>query len=282
MRILSRDELRSLMDTRDDPSVSIYMPAHPINESEQDPILLKNLFRQAEEQLGAYGMRATDAHSLLEPAARLLPDMGFWQHQGNGLAVFISPGFFRYYRTPYSFYSLVIVSQRFHLKPLIPLFSDDGMFYILAISQGQVRLLQCTRYFVRDVTPEHIPASKEVALQFDEPLKQFQYHTTGPGGMTVSHGQGVSKDEDKVNILRYFQQVNEGLQEILHDEHARQIWGTFDTQTRKVKLFEREQFGLEDLLDLAAMYTLNGGGRVFAVTTEEIPQNKELAALYRY
>jgi hypothetical protein len=40
-------------------------------------------------------------------------------------------------------------SDRFHLKPLLPLLTGDGRFYILALSQNQVRLLQGTRYSVR-------------------------------------------------------------------------------------------------------------------------------------
>jgi len=43
----------------------------------------------------------------------------------------------------------VVVSDRFHLKPLLPLLTGDGRFYILALSQNQVRLLQGTRYSVR-------------------------------------------------------------------------------------------------------------------------------------
>jgi len=42
----------------------------------------------------------------------------FWQHQNAGLALFISEGFFRFYRAEMKF-ELVVVSDRFHLKPLI-------------------------------------------------------------------------------------------------------------------------------------------------------------------
>jgi hypothetical protein len=158
----------------------------------------------------------------------LLTDSHFWQHQGDGLAVFISPRIFRYYRLPYGFEELVVVTERFHIKPLLPLFSEDGVFYILAISQNRVRLLQCTRYHVRELTPESVPLDLGEALKYDQPEKQHQFHTTGPGGLLISHGHGVSKDYDKVNILRYFQQVDRGLHEVLREEHSPLIVAAVD------------------------------------------------------
>ena len=219
MRILSREELRTLIESPQQPMVSIYMPAHRTGDSEQDPIRLKNLLRDAENQLISNGIHMQDASKLLKPAQQLLSDSYFWQHQGDGLAIFLSPEIFQYYRVPHSFQELVVVAERFHIKPLLPLFSEDGAFYILAVSQNRVRLLQCTRYYVREVTPEAVPESLAEALKYDQPEKQLQSHTTGRGS-AIFHGQGLGKDDDKVNILRYFQQVDHGLHELLREERV--------------------------------------------------------------
>ncbi len=204
------------------------MPSHRTGDIEQDPIRLKNLLREAEAQLVDYGISISYADGLLHPARQLLTDSHFWQHQGAGLAIFISPGMFRYYQLPYSFEELVVVTERFHIKPLLPLFSEDGVFYILAISQNQVRLLQCTRYHVRELTPGSVPLNLGEALKYDQPEKQHQFHTTGPGGLLISHGHGVSKDYDKDNILRYFRQVDRGLHEVLREEHSPLIVAAVD------------------------------------------------------
>jgi hypothetical protein len=140
----------------------------------------------------------------------------------------LSPEIFRYYPLPYSFDELVVAAERFHIKPLLPLFSEDGVFYVLAVSQNQVRLLQCTRYHVREVTPEGVPSNLAEALKYDQPEKQQQFHTAGPSGPTISHGHGVSKDYDEVAILRYFQQVNKGLHEVLNEERAPLIIAAVD------------------------------------------------------
>lgn len=228
MRIISKEELGTLIQDPRNPAASIYMPTHHTGDIEQDPIRLKNLLREAEGQLVGYGLRASDARGILKPAQQLVTDSHFWQYQGDGLAIFLSSEVFRYFQLPYSFQELVVVAERFHIKPLLPLFSGDEVFYVLAVSQNQVRLLQCTRYHVQEVTPEGVPSSLAEALKYDQPEKQHQYHTTGPDGLTISHGHGVSKDYDKVNILRYFQQVNRGLHGVLREEQAPLIIAAVD------------------------------------------------------
>jgi len=54
----------------------------------------------------------------------------------------ISPEVFLYYRLPIEFQELVVVSDQFHLKPLLYLINNDGRFYLLALSQNDVRFLR--------------------------------------------------------------------------------------------------------------------------------------------
>lgn len=228
MKNLSNEELGVLMQTPGDPAVSIYMPTQRKGDIEQNQIRLKNLLRDADNQLLEYGLRTPDARGLLEPAQQLVPDLPFWQYQADGLAIFISPDMFRQYRLPQSFRDLAIVSERFHVKPLVPLFSEDGVFYVLALSQNQAKLLQCTRYNVQEITPAEVPSGIAEALKYEEPEKQHQFRTTGPGGATLFHGHGVAKDYDKDRILRYFHKVERGAQEVLSDEHAPLIIAAVD------------------------------------------------------
>jgi len=64
------------------------------------------------------------------------------------------------------------------------------------------------------------------------------------------------------------------------DEHC---WGTFEPDTRKVKIEQDEKSANgEDLLDLAAMQALMNGAEVFAVGIDEMPQHASVAAVFRY
>jgi hypothetical protein len=227
MDILSRKDLRALSEKKDGLHVSIYMPTHRAGpETQQDPIRLKNLLGQAEERLMDSGLRAPEAKAQLESAYKLIQDGVFWQSQSDGLAIFVSSEIARHYRLPLDFEELVVITERFHVKPLLPLLSGDGRFYVLALSQDEIRLLQGTRYRVGEVDLEGAPTSLAEALRFDDPERRLQFHTaSGPSGGKGSrpamfYGQGAPSQDEKGDILRYFQKLDTGVQELLADEQV--------------------------------------------------------------
>jgi len=224
MKLFSVDELKTLTEKPSGSCVSIYMPTHRMGTTtQQDPIRFKNLMRQAEELLVGCGLRGQDARDLLEQAKKL-DNSEFWQYQSDGLAIFISTNVFRHYCLPLDFEELVVVTDRFHFKPLLPLLTGDGKFYILALSQNEVRLLQGTRYSVSEVDLADVPQSIAEALKYDDPEKQLQFHTGTPqvGGDRAGmfHGQGAGNDEQKDRLLRYFRKVDRGLQELLKNQRS--------------------------------------------------------------
>jgi hypothetical protein len=108
------------------------------SEIEQNPIRYKNLVTDIENQLLDEGMRRPEVQELIgplkgfqQPADSQVID--FWRYQSDGLAVFRSPERFVSYRLPYAFDELAVVGDHFHVKPLIPLLSDNTRFCVLAI-----------------------------------------------------------------------------------------------------------------------------------------------------
>lgn len=226
MDMLERRDLKELIEERD-LCVSIFMPTHRMGpETRQDPIRLKNALTEAEKKLQDLGQRAPEAKAFLEPAYRLLGLQDFWRHQGDGLAIFLSPHMFRRYRLPALFDELVVVTRRFHVKPLLALFAADGLFYIFALSQNGVRLLQASRHSVRAIELEEMPEGLSDALKYDVYEQSLQFHTqtaapAAPGRRAAMfHGQGGGDDDAKDRILRYFRQVDGGLRELLRDGQA--------------------------------------------------------------
>jgi hypothetical protein len=225
MKIFTRDELRTLTASAQAPCVSIYMPTHRVpTENQQDRTRLKNLIRQAQESLQAYGLRPAEAEALLEPVTRLLGAIPFWKDKRDGLALFISPGMFRQYQLPARFDSLVVVAHRFHLKPLLA-FLGGNEFFVLALSQNAVRLFAGSRFGLSAIDDlEGVPKSLADALKYEELIKQQQFRTgIGEGGArgeraAMFHGQ--SADDAKDRILRYFRQIDQGLQDLLREEPA--------------------------------------------------------------
>ena len=221
--VISQQELQSVIEQSQGACVSLFLPTHRAgHEIQQDPIRLKNLVRQAEAQLIEEGTRPAEARELLAPIADLVDDAGFWRHQSDGLAIFRSRDVFRVYRLPLSLQEFMTVSDRFTVKPLLPLLINDARFYVLAISQKAVRLLDCSRDHLQRVDLPQVPQGIEEALP-EGPAPQLQRHTLPMEGKNATrfHGHGVGTDDvDITNLTRYFHRVEDGLQPILKDQRA--------------------------------------------------------------
>jgi Bacterial archaeo-eukaryotic release factor family 3 len=387
MDLLSSVDLETLLETRPGWHVSIFMPMlHRGAETQQNPIRCKTLLRQAEEQLLANGLRPQEVQDLVKPVLQLLPNRTFWQRQSHGLALFLAPQIFRAYSVPLPLEELVVIARRFHSKPLLPLLSGDGHFFVLALSQKEIRLLRGTRYSIDEVELPGVPQGVAEALQYDD-IEKKGHHYPGSqgrpaGGVSPLAGHGVGIDdathEPNDTILRYFQQVDAGLHPLLRNEHAplvlagveyllpifrrantypflleegvtgnpeglrpeelqerawpivqphfqraqegaaaqyRQLagtgratgdinaivtaaydgridtlfvavsvqqWGIFHSESRKVEVHQEAVPGDEDLLDVAATYTLLRRGTVYAVAPEQMPNGTPAAAILRY
>jgi hypothetical protein len=235
MDIMTKEDLRALMQRPRGLCVSIYMPTQRTGrEVQQDPIRLKNLLARAEEHLLAAGLRSPRARELLRPARLLLADGVFWQHQSDGLAVLLSQEGLRCHCLPCAFDELVVVAERFHIKPLLLVLSSDRRFYVLALSQDEVRLLQGTRRGVSEVDLKGVPGGLAGALRWDDPERQLQFHTStcAPAGggkrPAAFHGHGVGADDAKENVLRYFHRVDQALCDLLQDEGAPMVLAGVD------------------------------------------------------
>ncbi len=225
MSVFPEDELELLIKSPEGPCVSIYLPTHKAGaETQQDPIRLKNLLREAEDCLLDSGLRAPEARQFLKPALNLLNDGAFWLRRNEGLAIFLAVDRLYHHRLPVRFEELVVVTERFHVKPLLPLLSGDGGFYVLALSQNDVRLLRGSRYSVSEQEMAGAPKSLAEALSFLETERQYYPQTgkAGEGGKRTGlyHGHGGGTEDSKTRILEYFRQIDKGLGEFLREETA--------------------------------------------------------------
>jgi hypothetical protein len=125
------------------------------------------------------------------------------------------------------------------VKPLVASLFPTTRFFILALSQNAVRLLDCGRYAVHevDLSAFAFPRNLAEALAYDDLQKpELQHHpTTGPGraqeGKTpvgggkqgrrhAFHGHGESGEDHKDQIHRFLDAVDDGLWPVLRAETA--------------------------------------------------------------
>ena len=225
MNMPSLQELKSLAQDTGFPRVSIFMPTQPEGpEVRQEPIRFKNLVRQAHQELLRRGLSPLESDEFLLPTQQLLEDALFWQYQSRGLAVLISKSLAKYFSLPIPCERFAAVNDRFYIKPFLPLFEGDSPFYVAALSQDGVRLFEGTRFTLRPLDLGNVPKNLEDALKYDAYERHLEMHTSSSParqGAPIFHGHGdVGTDDDKTNILRYFQQVDKGISQWLKDKPA--------------------------------------------------------------
>jgi len=223
---MTRENLEELLNAEDEPCVSLYMPTVKGSiETKQNPVKFRKLLAEAQAKLEAAGHKPAEAKKLLDPARPMLEDHKFWQYQIGGLAVFLSPSIKRVYTLPLNFSEFTMVSDRFCVTPLLPLFAEDGRFYVLALNQHSIQLYQCSRYSVAQADLRRVPKNIADLLELNPKEKQLQFHANNEGhagrtGAGTFHGHAEDSNEAKSNILVYFQNVNKGVSAMLKTEGA--------------------------------------------------------------
>lgn len=220
MNTITNVELRQLATVQERPCVSIYLPIDTTRVQElHDHAVLKSLLAQAATRLDLGGYSAEVIDSCLRPARALLEKDGLAPLRAPGLALFLTPKAARMYLTPMVVPEVAMVGPRFYLRPLLPLLEQAGQFWLLALSQQRVRLLEVKRHELREVNVPALPQNIEQALNETSVDRGEQVHAGGKFGTTkeaaVFHGQGGMPDVQKDRLLRYFRAVNSALQPVL-------------------------------------------------------------------
>ncbi|WP_041721190.1 baeRF7 domain-containing protein [Alkaliphilus metalliredigens] len=215
--MFTRDELDKLLSNGKNFNLSIFLTTGSENRDlQKGRIQLKNLLKESEAKLLEAGIKKTELSHFTHNIESLLEDSMFWSHLDKGLAIFATEEDFYFYTLPVEFEPIAVVKDHFYIKPLFPTFQRNGQFYVLAISQNKLRLLYCTKDDVTEVKLNDVPTSLAEALKYDDLGNKMQLNTRTSGNAggqssVAYHGHGAGMEEDKTNILRYFQEVNAGL-----------------------------------------------------------------------
>jgi hypothetical protein len=140
--IPTRAQVDQLLDSRRPASVSIYVPTDPVSDGQAEQTALGNLASEAERQLVEAGTAKAEVRAIAESLADLTDDAEFWRFQARSLAVFATPDAATTFRLPNRLRSLVEVSDRFHVKPLLRALTFPQVALVLALAQGSVRVIE--------------------------------------------------------------------------------------------------------------------------------------------
>lgn len=149
----TRDEIAALSRVREAGCVAIYLKTTPVTQDiKLAQIELGNFTREALSQLQDMGMSKRDIEAVSEQLEDLAEDDEFWVYQAHSLAILVTPTQIRTWRLPNELTPMVVVSDRFHLKPLFRAITFPHSAFVLALSENSVRLVEVDA----DLPPQEI------------------------------------------------------------------------------------------------------------------------------
>lgn len=151
---------------RGDVCISIYMPTHRyVVGSQKDKILFKNQIQKAEKSLlQKYSKK--EVVEILNPLNELLDDFVFWNRTKDGLAIFLNRNEFIIYVLSRDIKELTIVSDNFHIKPLIRVYQSMDKYYVLGVNRERFKLFYGDRYGLNEIEySEEMP--EDIRKQYD-------------------------------------------------------------------------------------------------------------------
>jgi hypothetical protein len=226
MELISKQEFTELANHSAEISISIYVPSHrsgvEVNEK-QDTIVFKNALQSITIQLQNKNLSNDNISALLAPCYDLYNNEIFWNNQLDGLAVFVSNGFFKAIQLPFSVDEEVYINNTFFVSPLLPMITNTEEFYLLALSKQEAKLYLGNAFGLQYIEVEGMPDGMEDVIQWDEKAGA-QLHRRGSRGGNDGganfHGQENQLD-NKTLIGTYFHEVDRTVySEILHDKNA--------------------------------------------------------------
>ena len=223
MTMITKKKVLELSEIHSTFCVSIFIPTHRAGKetnSGKDALNLKNQLKDIKLKLSQKGMTVQDIEKFVKPVNDMVNDSEFWRHQSDGLVIFLSDNLYEKYTVPVYFEEFNYLSNEFYLKPLMPLFNGDGLFYLLTLKMDDVKFYEGTRHSITEiVVNDLIPSQLEDSVGYDYEQKSLQFRSQqGNKGQGMFHGHGDSESVLKNELLRYFRKIDKGLMTILHDD----------------------------------------------------------------
>ena len=200
--------------------VSIYLPMHKKGKEQNEHLAqeyLKQCIKKAYKKLAEFQLNDSEIKNYLKPIEKLISDIELWRNPSDGLAIFLDDKGLSYYSLPIAFDVITEVTDHFYLKPLLPLYHEDGLYYLLELSKDYVKLYEASRFGFKDVfIEEFAPNQLEKVVGFDYKQKMLQYRSGQDSYSSGSfHGHGEGKDDSKKELQKFFKAIDKGVKKVI-------------------------------------------------------------------
>jgi hypothetical protein len=220
--LLSGDLMR-LKREAGGPRLSLFLPLSPGSpRSMKTRIRAKNLLAGAGHALRSDGLPGAEVTDLVGRVRRALEQARPLSDNHLGLAVFADTDHVRTYHVPLRPRELAVVGDRFTITPLLPAINVQGQFFLLTLTQDDVRLLKGTALALErvDVDGLELAAWMTMPRPRGPQVHAFLADRGGRGTRAVFHGVGRDSFERKTRALQHFRGIDRALREVFEGDQA--------------------------------------------------------------
>ena len=205
--------------------VSIYLPMNKKGKEQNEHLAqetLKQCIKDVHKTLQKYQLSNAEIVTYLKPIETLIADVELWRNPSEGLAIFLDKKGFHYYILPIPFLAKTQVASSFYLQPLLPLFEEETMYYLLELSQDYVKLYEASAYGLTNLHIKNLaPDTLEKAVGFDFKQKMLQFRSGQDAFSAGSfHGHGEGKDDDKKEIFTFLKVIDKAVNKAIKNNKA--------------------------------------------------------------
>ena len=218
-------ELQTVKDLKpmlgnEGPCVSIYLSlstAPAAQGAKTNALHWKEVISELQGRLEQWG---TEGRELLESVSDFDALVDGMELKGKSLAVFRSKDFFQIAFLQEETAGRAEIGPHFYIRPLLPELAKDKLFYILALSQNNVRMLRCTL-----TSSEEAPlgGGADTSLHSYMDLQKPDHNSKNRASAGPSSGsskgimQGTSTDDEARDeyLTHFYKQIGIGVFEAL-------------------------------------------------------------------
>lgn len=222
---LSKKKFEALASKQHLHSVSIYLPMHKPGKEQNKSLgqaKLKSCIKEVHRALAEHQLKEDEINNYLKPVRDLIAEIAMWRNPSDGLAIFLNKDGLNYYSFPIAFDTRTYVADHFYLNPILPMYHNDGVYYLLELSEDYVRFYECSRYSCKDLHLYKVaPDQLEKAVGFDYKSKMLQFRSGHAAhGAGSFHGHGEGKDDHDEELLAFFRAIDAGVKQLATNPKA--------------------------------------------------------------
>ncbi len=222
MTLFQKKEFEELAAIEIENCISIYVPTQRVGENKESRLTLKNTVSALEKQLQGMGFKKSEAEKYLDPIKKVVDDTSIWRHLSDTMVIFKSTDHFWVKNLPIKTKEFYLISNKYHLLPLLDLFNQNNSYFIFLLSLKKNKLYEATQHEIVEIVSDDVfPDDIRDSAGQDVVQKSLEYRSRMPGKeFAPFHGKGEGKDYKETEVLKYMEDIDDGLKELLEGYHV--------------------------------------------------------------